>query len=518
MLTKPVVLLILDGWGHAPAWGGNAITQAHTETFHSLWRQYPHTTLGASGSFVGLPGHEQGNSEVGHLNIGAGRVIHQDITRINKSIEDKSFFNNKTLIAALENCKRNNSNLHLMGLISDGGVHSHINHLYALLDFIKQQKFTNKVFIQAFTDGRDSSPMSGLQYITRLEDRMKSIGLGQIATISGRYWAMDRDKHWDRINQAYKAMTNGIGPIYGSAQQIISENYRQGRTDEFIVPSIVIDKDQKPIGKVLPNDSIIFFNFRSDRARQITKAFCGEKVIEFSRGKKIDKLFFVSIIPYGIERELGLTISSVFDTEKVTNTLAEVLAQNKIKQFHIAETEKYAHVTYFFNGGQEQPFIGEEREMVPSPRVSTFDQMPEMSVNKVADSTISGIKSGKFGFVVINFANPDMVGHTGNLKATIEACEAVDKNLKRIYDVITKMSGILLVTADHGNAEEMLDPKTGEVDTEHSCNPVPFILINGKEIKSLKPNGVLADIAPTILRLAGIPKPQEMTGEPLVSL
>ncbi|EKD56675.1 MAG: hypothetical protein ACD_58C00121G0003 [uncultured bacterium] len=518
MLTKPLVLLILDGWGQAPAWGGNAVTQAKTITFDQLWRQHPHTTLGASGTFVGLPGHEQGNSEVGHLNIGSGRVIYQDITRINKSIEDKSFFSNEALIKAIANCQKNNSNLHLMGLLSDGGVHSHINHLYALLDFVKDRQFTNKIYVHVFTDGRDTSPMSGLQYITDLENKMKDIGLGQIATISGRYWSMDRDKHWDRINQAYKAMVNGIGPIYTSASQAISENYRQGRTDEFIIPSIIVNQDQKPIGRVQYGDSLIFFNFRSDRARQITKAFCGDKISEFNRGDKIPYLYFVSIIPYGIERELGLTITPIFNTEKVTNTLAEVISNNQLKQFHIAETEKFAHVTYFFNGGQEAPFNGEDRLMIPSPKVATFDLKPEMSVNEVTQNVLDILRNKKHHLLVVNFANPDMVGHTGNLKAAIDACESVDNCLKQIYELVVKIQGILIVTADHGNVEEMLDPKTGEVDTEHSCNPVPFMLIGGPQIKFLKQNGVLADIAPTILKLMGIAKPQEMTGEPLISI
>jgi 2,3-bisphosphoglycerate-independent phosphoglycerate mutase len=514
---KPVILLILDGWGYAPNWGGNAVTQAKTRFFDTLWRDYPHTTLGASGQFVGLPGHEQGNSEVGHLNIGSGRVVYQDITRINESIEDKSFFTKRALIDAIEHCKKYNSKLHLMGLLSDGGVHSHIDHLFSLIDFVKMNNF-DKLCLQIFTDGRDTPPMNGLQFISRLEQKIKQVGIGRICSISGRYWAMDRDKHWDRISQVYNTLTIGSGPRYDSTVLAMSTNYKNGNTDEFILPTIISEENKISENLIDDNDAIIFFNFRSDRAREITQSLCDPNFIEFKREKTIKNLFFVTIIPYGIERELDLEIHAAFDTDNLSNTLAEVLSDNNLKQFHISETEKYAHVTYFFNGGRETPFPGEERMVIQSPKVATFDLKPEMSINELTKNVLNHLKNNKTTFTVINFANPDMVGHTGNLRAAIDACEITDEYLGKIYEFALKNNYVLLVTADHGNVEEMIDPRTGEVDTEHSCNPVPFILANGPKVKVLKPNGVLADIAPTILKLIGVQKPKEMTGEPLYSI
>lgn len=515
MIIKPLILIILDGWGSAPAWGGNAISQAKTPNFDQLWRSYPHTTLGASGQFVGLPGHEQGNSEVGHLNIGAGRVVWQDSSRINQAIKDGSFFNNQVFLEAINHAKTNNSNLHLMGLLSTGGIHSRSEHLYALLELAKRQQF-ERVFLHLFTDGRDTAPMSALQQISHLEKRIRELGIGKIATVSGRYFAMDRDHHWDRIKYAYFAMADGIGPEYPSANQAISANYRQGRSDEFIIPSVITDENNNPLARIDDHDSLIFFNFRSDRARQITSAFADTDFKEFNRSKTIFDLYFVSIIPYGAERELKFDIKSAFASPAIINTLASVLAEDNLAQFHIAETEKYAHTTYFFNGGREEPFPLEERVLVPSVKVPTFDLAPEMSVHHITKELLARIKSKKYSLILANFANADMVGHSGNLKATIEACEAVDHCLGQLFALVNDLGATMMVTADHGNAEEMLDPKTGQINTEHSCNPVPFILVNGPEIKFLKTNGVLADIAPTILQIMQLCKPKEMTGVSLI--
>lgn len=515
-VLKPVVLLILDGWGQAPAWGGNAISVANLPEFNKLWRSYPHTTLCASGKCVGLPGHERGNSEVGHLNLGTGRIFYQDSSRINESIEDGSFYNNPVLLKAINHAKTNNSSLHLMGLASPGGIHSHINHLYALLDLCQKQKI-NKVFLQLFTDGRDTAPTAALNIFANLENRLKTLGFGQIASISGRFYAMDRDNHWERTESCYKAMANGIGEANESALSAISRSYNQGVTDEFIRP-VVIVKNNQPIGTIRDNDAVIFFNFRSDRARQISMAINDEKFTHFKRKGKINNLDFVGLIPYGYEEELKLHLESAFKPEEVKNCLAQVLSDHKLKQFHIAETEKYAHVTYFFNGGHETSFPGEDRLLVPSPRVASYDLKPEMSVHEISVNAVQAIKNNKYDFLVINFANADMVGHTGNFKAVIKATEAVDKEIGSISQAVLENNALLIITADHGNAEEMINPRTGEIDTEHANSPVPFILIANKEIVNnvkLRNDGILADVAPTILGFMHITRPEEMTGQTL---
>jgi 2,3-bisphosphoglycerate-independent phosphoglycerate mutase len=518
---KPIVLLVLDGWGNAPSWGGNAISVAGTPVFDNLWKNYPHTTLCASGECVGLPGHERGNSEVGHLNLGCGRAIKQDSSRITDSIKDETFFKNPTLIGAIEHAKKNNSNLHLMGLISDGGIHSLTSHLYALIELCRKLNFDhNHVFIHAFTDGRDSEPMSSLSTISHVQDRCKSIGVGQFATVSGRYFAMDRDDHWERTASVYYAMVQGAGIQNNSVLSAISMSYNQGITDEYI-KATVITNNGKPVATVKDNDSMIFFNFRSDRARQIAQAFMAEDMRKFNRGPKIKNLYFVSMIPYGFESELKLDIKPAFKQDQIISPLASVLSANNLKQYHSAETEKYAHVTYFFNGGEEKPYIGEDRLLIPSPRIPTYDLKPEMSIKEVNNNAISRIKSKKYDFILVNFANPDMVGHTGNFKAALMACSVVDEELKKIVDAVLESKGVIFVTADHGNIEQMVNPVTGEPDTEHTRNPVPFILIGDKDsyIKNIKlrDGGILADVSPTVLEFLNIEKPKDMSGNSLIS-
>ncbi len=515
---QKITLLILDGWGDAPAWGGNAISIAQTPNFDHLWRYFPHTTIGASGVSVGLSGHERGNSEVGHLNLGAGLIPLQDSNRINESINDESFFRNPVILETINYAREKKSNLHIMGLVSNGNIHSHINHLFALLEICQKQDFKN-VFIHGFTDGRDSNPMAALTFFTQLENKLKELGLGKVATVMGRYYAMDRDNHWERTELAYNAMVEGKGNFVKSSLNAISSSYQSGITDEFIKPAVMVDENNKPISIIKDNDSVIFFNFRADRARQIAMSFMSEKMPYFHR-LKLNKLFFVGMIPYGYEEELKLNLLSAFKTEKITHPLARVLSENNLNQLHIAETEKYAHVTYFFNGGEEKPFYGEDRVLIASPRVSSYALKPEMSVYEITDQVL--IKLRNYDFMVINFANGDMVGHTGDFKATVRACEAVDICLGKIFKAIIEQDGILIVTADHGNCEEMINIKTGEPDTEHTNNPVPFILV-ARQFKNianigqfLRPNGILADISPTILSLINIDKPREMTGRSII--
>ena len=518
---KPVVLLILDGWGSAPPWGGNAISVANIPVFEKLWKEYPHTSLCASGECVGLPGHERGNSEVGHLNIGTGRAVKQDSSYISEAIENRSFFKNKFLLGAIENAKKNNSNLHLMGLVSDGGIHSLIDHLQALLELCNINNFDqNHVFLHAFTDGRDSEPMSALSAISHIEEKMKKIGVGKIATISGRYYGMDRDNHWERTSAVYDAMVYGKGNVAASALSAISASYNQGITDEFIKPT-VITSDGKPLAKVSDNDSVIFFNFRSDRARQIALAFLSDDMKYFNRGQRLNNLYFVGMIPYGYEAELKINLKSAFTQTKIHNPIAEVISLNGLKQYHSAETEKFAHVTYFFNGGIENSFPGEDRLLIPSPRIMSYDMKPEMSIRDVNNNAIKRIKSNKYDFILINYANPDMIGHTGNFKAALTACEVVDEELGKIVDAVLEVEGIILITADHGNVEQMVNTITGEPDTEHTRNPVPFIMVGNKNSTilnlQLRSGGVLADIAPTILEFMKIEIPEEMTGTTLVT-
>lgn len=516
-----IVLLVLDGWGIAPSWGGNAISVANTPTFGHIWKNYPHTTLCASGDCVGLPGHERGNSEVGHLNLGTGRIVKQDSSKIFDSIKNGSFFNNPVLIGAIEHAKSMKSNLHLMGLVSDGGIHSHIDHLYALLELCKKMNFDhNHVFIHVFTDGRDNEPMSALTTLSHLQEKTKEIGIGQIATVSGRYYGMDRDNHWERTSRVYNAMVKGEGAMDDTVLGTISSSYNQGITDEFIVPTVITSNGQ-PTSLIKDNDSVIFFNFRSDRARQIAMAFLAKEMKYFPRSVTIKNLYFVGMIPYGYEKELGLELKSAFPQEELIGPLAEIISKNNLRQYHSAETEKYAHVTYFFNGGIEKPFPGESRLLIPSPRVATYDLKPEMSLKEVNGNAMKIIKSKKNDFVLINFANPDMVGHTGNFKAALAACEVVDFELGNIIKAVFDSKGIIMITADHGNIEQMVNPLTGEPDTEHTRNPVPFIIVGDKNSTTkdinIRNGGILADIAPSILELLGIRQPNEFTGKTLIT-
>jgi len=500
--NKKVILLILDGWGYAPPWGGNAISIALTPNFDKLWRDNPHTLLCASGKCVGLPGHERGNSEVGHLNLGTGRIIMQDSQRIKHAIEDETFFKNEVIARAISHARKNNSSLHLMGLVSDGNIHSHFNHLFALLNYCQKERF-DRVFIHGFTDGRDSEPMSALSYFSKLEDHIKKIGFGKIATVSGRYYSMDRDDHWERIRKVYEAMVLGKGLTARSATQAITQAYNNGYTDEFILPTNICDDDGS-IGLIDNNDSVIFFNFRADRAREISMAFMAEKFNYFPR-KDINNLFFTSMIPYGYETELKLNLQSIFKAEKTNLPLAEIISEKKLYQLHLAETEKYAHVTYFFNGGVEEPFFKEERILVPSPRVSSYAQKPEMSVRPITKELIA--KIDKYNFIVINFANGDMVGHTGNFQSVVKACEVIDECLGKVVELAKAKNYVLMVTADHGNCEEMVNVRTGEPNNEHTNNPVPFILVNFPT--KLRNDGLLGDVAPTILDIMNIPAPQD---------
>ncbi len=509
---KPIVLIILDGWGISPAWGGNTMSIANIKNYNQFWRKFPHTMLQASGEAVGLPKHDIGNSEVGHMHIGAGRIISQDLSRINQAIKDGSFMKNPTILKAIQHAKKNNSKLHLLGLVSDGGVHSHINHLFYILKICAEQNFQN-IFIHAITDGRDTDPMSALHYLEDLKHYTQKLKTGKIATVVGRYYAMDRDNRWERTSQAYFAMTQGQGNSATGAMQAVSKSYSKGISDEFIKPTIIVNKNNQPTALVKNNDAIIFFNFRADRARQLTKAFTQDNFNQFRRGKKISNLFFVSMLPY--EREYKGKVYSIFEDFNIKNCLGEVISQNNLTQLHIAETEKYAHVTYFLNGTREKPFPGEKRILVPSPKVATYDLKPEMSSAEITEKVLANLK--KFDFIVINFASPDMVAHTGNQNATIKALEFVDNCIGKIINDILKIKGLAIITADHGNAEELINPKSGNPATEHTTNPVPFVLIS-KNSYTLRKTGkfMLANIAPTILDIMQLPIPSEMTAKSLI--
>ncbi len=510
---KPIVLAILDGWGISPAWGGNILSIANVRNYNKLWRENPHTILEAAGEAVGLPKHDIGNSEVGHLHIGAGRLISQDLSQINNAIMDGSLKKNKTILNAIKYAKKNSSQINLIGLVSDGGVHSHISHLFHILEICKEQNFKT-VLIHVFTDGRDSDPMSALKYVQNLENFMHKIGVGQIATISGRYYAMDRDNRWDRTSQAYFALTQSIGEKADNAMNAVSKAYARGTSDEFIKPTI-IQNNGKPKGFIANNDVVIFFNFRADRARQLTRSFTSKNFTSFHRGRQIQNLFFVSMLPY--EREYEGKVHPVFQEKIVPNCLAEVISNAGLSQLHIAETEKYAHVTYFLNGARENPFPQEKRILIPSPRVATYDLKPEMSAAEITKTTLENIN--KYDFIVVNLANPDMVSHTGNQEATIQALEYVDKCIEQITSAILKLNAVLILTADHGNAEELLDPVTGNMETEHTNNPVPFILISNQSIKyNIRKIGkfTLSNIAPTILELLQLGIPDEMTAKSLL--
>ena len=511
MKKKPVVLVIMDGFGLRDETEGNAVAQAKKPHLDKLMKESPFVKGYASGLSVGLPDGQMGNSEVGHLNMGAGRIVYQELTRISKSIEDGSFYSIPELQKSVENCKANGSSLHLMGLVSPGGVHSHLTHIYGLLELAKRAGL-EKVYVHCFMDGRDTPPDSGLSYIRELEAKMKEIGVGEIASISGRYYAMDRDKNWDRVEKAYNAMTKAEGNTAKSAEAAMEQSYQKEVYDEFIVP-VVIEKDGKPVGVIKDGDSVVFFNFRPDRAREMTRAFCDDDFTGFARGKRLD-LLFTCFVDY--DETIG-NKQVAFHKEEIHNTLGEYLAKNGLTQCRVAETEKYAHVTFFFNGGVETPNKGEDRVLVPSPKdVPTYDLKPQMSAPAVCDKLCEAITGGKYDVVICNFANPDMVGHTGIMAAAIKAVETVDACIGRVCDAVKKADGVLFICADHGNADMLVDPVTKEPFTAHTTNPVPFILYNADPAYRLKEGGVLADIAPTLLELLGLPQPKEMTGKSLL--
>jgi len=510
MAKKPVMLMIMDGFGLAPKSEGNAVALANKPNFDRLIKEYPNAELQASGMAVGLPEGQMGNSEVGHLNIGSGRIVYQELTRITKSIADGDFYNNEDLLKAMKNAKENNVPLHLIGLLSDGGVHSHIGHLRGLLEFAKKEGL-QKVYVHAFMDGRDVAPSSGKDFIIETEEMMKEIGIGEIATVSGRYYAMDRDNRWERVELAYNAITLGKGETAKTAVEAIERSYHDNKTDEFVLPSVVT-KNGEAIGKIQNGDSVIFFNFRPDRARELTRAINDKTFAGFKR--ETLNLTFVTMTQYDKTLE---GVSVAFKPQTLTNTLGEYVSSKGIKQLRIAETEKYAHVTFFFNGGVEKPNEGEDRVVIPSPKVATYDLKPEMSAYEVTEELLKKIDEDKYDMIILNLANADMVGHTGIIKAAIKAVETVDTCLGKLADKILEKDGTLFVTADHGNAEKMIDFSTGTPFTAHTILPVPFIWIS-KNIngRSLKP-GKLADIAPTMLNEMGIEVPTEMTGDCLIS-
>ena len=510
MKDKVTMLMILDGFGDNPNTDGNAIKEANTPNIDALMKKYPNTDIYTSGEHVGLPQGQMGNSEVGHTNIGAGRIVYQELTRITKSIEDGDFFSNPEFIAAIENCKKHNSKLHIMGLLSDGGVHSHNRHLYGLLEMAKRRDFED-VYVHCFLDGRDTPPASAENYIADLKEKMKEKEIGKIATLSGRFYSMDRDKRWKRTQKAYDALVNGKGIKSGESIKAIEDSYQKEVFDEFVEPTVICNSNDEPIAKIEENDSVIFFNFRPDRARQITRALVDPNFEEFET-KKLN-LYFVCFTNYD---ETMPNVHIAFKKEELKNTFGEVVSDNRLIQLRIAETEKYAHVTFFFNGGEEKQYPGEARILVPSPKVETYDMKPEMSAYKVTDKVCKELEKDKYDVIILNFANADMVGHTGSLTAAVKAIEAVDECVGRIVKIIEEKKGNLIITADHGNAEQMIDYKTGEPHTAHTTNPVPIILITDNENYKIKENGKLADLAPTMLDLMGIEKPEEMTGNSLL--
>ncbi|WP_130807517.1 2,3-bisphosphoglycerate-independent phosphoglycerate mutase [Senegalia massiliensis] len=509
MKEKLAAIVILDGWGLGNKYEGNATFLANTPNFDKLKKSNPYTELIASGESVGLPEGQMGNSEVGHLNIGAGRIIYQEFTRINKSIKDGDFFDKEEFNEAIDHAKENNRNLHLFGLFSHGGVHSHSSHLYALLELAAKKNFKG-VYIHAFLDGRDVPPKSGLSDIKELEEKIKEIGVGKIATISGRYYAMDRDKRWDRTEKAYNAIVLGKGLEANNAESAIQNSYDEDVTDEFVVPTVIKEND-KPVVTVEDGDSIIFFNFRPDRARQLTRAFVDQEFEGFNREEKVDTEY-ITMTQYDKTIE---NVKVAFKPQQYKNTLGEYISSLGKKQLRIAETEKYAHVTFFFNGGVEQPNIDEDRVLIPSPKVSTYDLQPEMSAEQVKDKAIENLNKNDYSLMVLNFANPDMVGHTGDIDAAVKAVETVDKYLGEVVNELEKLGASVLITADHGNAEQMRDEETGAVLTAHTTNKVPCIIFGEGDVK-LREDGILADISPTILDMLSLDKPNEMTGESLI--
>ncbi len=526
---KPLVLVILDGWGYAPPSKANAIALAKKPTYDRLLREYPNTLIHTSGKFVGLPDGQMGNSEVGHLNIGAGRVVHMDITRLDHMIGNGDFFSNPVLLDAVKHARSGGRRLHLFGLLSDGGVHSHQEHLYALLRMAKQNG-VERVFVHCFMDGRDTLPTNGAGYIASLQQKMRELSVGAIATVNGRYYAMDRDRRWERIARAFDAMVTGssdagtfVDPVQG-----VKASYSNSITDEFIVPFVCVDNRGQPLATIRDGDACISFNFRADRARQITRALARNSGLTSEQGDDLpDASGLDAALPRDrVPRDLKyvcmtrydkkFTLPVVVPPESLDNILANVLGGLSMRNLRVAETEKYAHVTYFFNGGVEQPFPGEERVLVPSPKVATYDLKPEMSAEGIADAVVKAVEGGTFDVIVVNFANADMVGHSGRIEPTVKAVETVDACLGRIYSSVKSKGGALLVTADHGNAELMIDPQTGGPHTAHTTNPVPFILVSEDAPRlRLRNDGALQDLSPTMLAVLGIPQPKDMTGRDL---
>ena len=511
MSKKTTVLMILDGYGLNDRKDHNAVAEANTPVMDKLMKEYPFVKGNASGMAVGLPEGQMGNSEVGHLNMGAGRIVYQELTRITKEIQDGTFFENPALVKAMENCKANDSALHIYGLVSDGGVHSHITHLYGVLEMAKKFDL-KKVYVHCFLDGRDTPPASGKGYVEQLEEEMKKLGIGKVASVCGRYYAMDRDNNYDRVELAYKALTKGEGLTAESATTGIQASYDRDETDEFVKPTVVVE-DGKPVATIQDKDSIVFINFRPDRAREITHAFCDDDFKGFERGKRLD-------VTYVCFSDYDPTIPNkdvAFHKIAVTNTFGEWLAANDMTQARIAETEKYAHVTFFFNGGVEEPNKGEDRILVNSPKdVATYDLKPEMSAYEVCDKLCAAIKSEKYDVIIINFANPDMVGHTGVEAAAIKAVETVDECVGKAVDALLSVNGTMFICADHGNCEQLVDYETGAPFTAHTTNPVPFILVNADPKYTLREGGCLADIVPTLINVMGMEQPAEMTGKSLL--
>jgi 2,3-bisphosphoglycerate-independent phosphoglycerate mutase len=530
---KPLVLVILDGWGYRAETKANAIALARKPIYDRLLREYPNTLIHTSGKYVGLPDGQMGNSEVGHLNIGAGRIVHMDITRIDLMIQNGEFFRHPVLLAAMKHARTDGRRLHILGLVSDGGVHSHITHLYALLKMAKQQGL-DRVFVHVFTDGRDTLPTSGAGYLQQLQQKMREYNTGKIASVSGRYYAMDRDRRWERIAKAFNVMVHGDGEAgkYADPVQGVKDSYNKGVTDEFIAPFVCVDPkstgEDVRASTIRDEDSCICFNFRADRVRQITRTLtrnsglneqqgrdlpgAGDLAATIPRDRTPKNLHYVCMTRY--DKNFALPV--VIQPESLQNILANVMAQLNLRNLRVAETEKYAHVTYFFNGGVEQPFPGEERILIPSPKVATYDLKPEMSAAGIADTVVKAVEEGTFDVIIVNFANADMVGHSGKIEPTVKAVETVDACLGRIESAVRAKGGAMLITADHGNAEMMINPQTGGPHTAHTTNPVPFIAVaeNSKQF-SLKPDGSLRDISPTVLGMLGVPQPKEMTGHDL---
>lgn len=506
-MSKLAALIILDGFACREEEKGNAVAQANTPNFDRYWKAYPHNQLHVSGLDVGLPDGQMGNSEVGHTNIGAGRIVYQSLTRINRAVENGTFYENGAFINAINKVKQNNAALHLFGLLSDGGVHSHIDHLFQLLKLAKEEG-VSQVYVHGFLDGRDVGPKTAIGYIRQTEAEMQRLGIGKFATISGRYYAMDRDKRWERVQLAYDAINDGTGPGFHGAEAVVEAAYADNIYDEFVKPSVIMEKNEQPVGPVQENDAIIFFNFRPDRAIQLSKCFANENFSEVERNVK-EHTYFVQMTPFSEEVEGAVAFKSI----DLRNTIGEVLADYDMKQLRIAETEKYPHVTYFMNGGKEAQFPGEEKILINSPKVATYDLKPEMSAYEVTDALLRELDKKELNAVILNFANPDMVGHSGKLEPTIQAIEAVDECLGKIVDKIIEQDGKVIITADHGNADEVITPE-GKPMTAHTTNPVPVIVT--KKDGTLRDKGRLADLAPTMLDLLEINQPEEMTGTSLI--